>query len=259
MQDVEHLTVRRCGADKGDMRWNAFWLKIYAATIALFALMSLSAEALHSYRGEWGLAVGALMLVATLAADYWFFTASWRVSAAELGLGAPRRRGIIAASIVGAVLFVFLFAGATLVNAQLTLRADWLWLVPGLLAQAGLAEELLFRGFVYGRISRDREFWRAVALSVAPFALVHLVLFFTMPWPIALASLALSIVMTPALCQLYELGGRTIWAPAILHAVVQGAIKLFDIGGEGANALPLAWIAGCALAPYIAFTWRRAE
>jgi hypothetical protein len=48
--------------------------------------------------------------------------------------------------------------------------------------------------------------------------------------------------------------GRTIWAPAILHAVAQGAVKLVDMSGE-ANLLPLSWIGACAALPYLAFVW----
>lgn len=234
-----------------------FWAALYGATALLYALMSWSADALGSVRGEAGLVVGTLVLAATLIADRLLFSASLGLSLRELGLLRPHRNGVIAAALIGAMLVASLPLGATLAGARIALRADWLWLVPGLLAQAGVAEETVFRGFVYGRIRRERTFWRAVLLSIPPFALVHVALFLTMPWPIAVASLALSIIIAPALCQLYELGGRTIWAPALVHAVIQGAIKLVDISGDGAGALPLIWIAASAVLPYLAFAWRR--
>lgn len=245
------------GADTGRMTQRRSWLSLYLATAALYSLMHWSASALGSLRGEAGLAVGALMLAAILAVDRVLFSDSMKCSARELGLGAPNERGVIAAFVVGALLVATLPLAATLTGATLKLRSDWLWLIPGLLAQAGMAEELLFRGFVYGRIRRERTFWRAVWLSLPPFVLVHLVLFFLMDWPIALASVALSVISVPALCQLYELGGRTIWAPALVHAVIQGAIKLVDIQGASAMAVPLVWIGACALIPYLAFAWRR--
>jgi membrane protease YdiL (CAAX protease family) len=126
-----------------------------------------------------------------------------------------------------------------------------------LLAQAGLAEEVVFRGLVYGRIRATRSYWRATLLSIAPFALVHLAMFATLPWSIATASLALAVILCPPLTHLYELSGRTIWTTALLHATVQGAIKVVDIGGEGAATLPLIWIGACALLPYLVFAWRR--
>jgi membrane protease YdiL (CAAX protease family) len=234
-----------------------FWLKLYAAAGLLYALMAWSAGALGSVRGEYGLIVGALVLSATLLLDRVLFAPSFARSVRELGLLAPRATGLIAAAIICALLVAVLPIAGALTGVRLSLRSDWLWLIPGLLAQAGLAEELVFRGLVFGRIRNGRTFWRAVVLSLPPFALVHMVLFFTMPWPIAAASLALSLIVTPPLCQLYELGGRTIWAPALVHAAIQGAIKLVDMDGANVSALPLIWIGACAAIPYLAFLWRR--
>lgn len=236
-----------------------FWLKLYVAAAVLYALMAWSAGALGSVRGEAGLVVGALVLAATLVLNRALFAPSFAQSVRELGLLTPHRLGMIAAAIVCVVLVACLPIAAAVTDTRLSLRSDWLWLIPGLLAQAGLAEEVVFRGFVFGRIRQARAFWSAVALSLAPFALVHLALFFTMPWPIAAASLVLSIIMTPALCQLYELGGRTIWAPALLHATAQGAIKLVDMEGANVSTLPLIWIGACAAIPQLAFFWRRAD
>jgi membrane protease YdiL (CAAX protease family) len=235
----------------------SFWFRLLLATAALYALMTGAATALGSVRGEAGLVVAALVLAATLGVDRLLFAPSFRASWRELGLGSPRFRGMFVAAIVSLALIIALPLAAAMTGTSLSLRADWWWLVLGLLAQAGLAEELVFRGLVYGRIRATRPFWRAVALSIAPFALVHLALFFTMPWPIAAASLALSVITCAPLAQLYELGGGTIWAPALLHATVQGAIKLVDMSGAGAATLPLVWIGACAVLPYLAFLWRR--
>ncbi len=111
-------------------------------------------------------------------------------------------------------------------GSTLTLLPGWLALVPGLFAQGGIAEEVLFRGYLFGHLRRGRTFWRAAALSMLPFAAVHLLLFTTMPWPIALAALTLSVALSVPLAHLFELGGSTIWAPALLHAVIQGAVKI---------------------------------
>jgi membrane protease YdiL (CAAX protease family) len=44
-----------------------------------------------------------------------------------------------------------------------------------------VAEEVLFRGYLFGHLRRGRSFWRAAVLSMLPFVCVHLLLFFTMP------------------------------------------------------------------------------
>ena len=51
-------------------------------------------------------------------------------------------------------------------------------------------------------------------------------LFFSMPWPIAVASFLLATVISSPLAYLFELGGNTIWAPALLHFVIQATVKV---------------------------------
>lgn len=233
-----------------------FWPLLLAGAALFYAVMALSAERLGSLRGEAGLIVAVLTLACVLIYDRLAFTRSMAQSWRDLGLLAPTARGMAAAGLISVLLAGALLIAAAMTGAALTLRPDWAWLTLGILAQAGLAEELTFRGFVYGRIRATRPFWRAILLSIAPFALVHLAMFAIMPWPIALASLALSVVLCVPLAQLYELGGRTIWAPALVHAVIQGALKIVDI--DGASALPLIWIGACGALPFLAFLWRRA-
>lgn len=48
-----------------------------------------------------------------------------------------------------------------------------------------IAEETPFPGCLFRHLRRDRTFWRAVLLSMAPFVLVHLILILTLPWPVA--------------------------------------------------------------------------
>ena len=85
-----------------------------------------------------------------------------------------------------------------------------------------------------------------------PFVAVHLVLFATMPWPIALASVLLSIIISYPLAHLYELGGNTIWGPAPLHFVTQGTLKVLVIS-DRPELFALAWMAASALAPLLVF------
>lgn len=133
---------------------------------------------------------------------------------------------------------------------SIALRAGWAWLLPGLFARAGLAEEVLFRGCLFRRVRAGRSFWRAVALASLPFVAVHLVLFLTMPWPVAVAAVLLSAILSAPLAYLFELGGGTVWAPALVHFVIQGAIKVVTPQGSAA-LLPLAWMAASAVLPFL--------
>jgi membrane protease YdiL (CAAX protease family) len=125
--------------------------------------------------------------------------------------------------------------------------------LPGLFAQAGIAEEVLFHGYLFGHLRVGRTFWRAAAASMLPFVSVHLVLFLSMPWPIALASVLLAVVISFPLARLFELGGNTIWAPALLHFVIQATVKIV-VFPHGAQSFALAWMAASAIVPLLVFT-----
>ena len=88
-----------------------------------------------------------------------------------------------------------------------------------------------------------------------PFVSVHLVLFLSMPWPIALASVLLAVVISFPLAYLFELGGETIWAPALLHFVIQATVKVV-VFSQGAESFALVWMAASALIPLLVFTVR---
>jgi hypothetical protein len=87
---------------------------------------------------------------------------------------------------------------------------------------------------------------------MVPFVAVHLLMFFSMPWPVAVASLLLAVVISFPMAHLYELGGATIWAPALLHFVVQGTVKSVYFVGDAGAAFPLVWMAASALVPLLA-------
>ena len=92
-----------------------------------------------------------------------------------------------------------------------------------------------------------------------PFVGVHLLLFFTMPWPVALAALLLSVALSFPFAHLFELGGGTIWPPALLHFVVQGTVKVLITSGSASSLFPFVWMASSAVLPMLAFLISRPQ
>jgi membrane protease YdiL (CAAX protease family) len=228
------------------------WAGLLAGFAGVFALFHGSAAALGSDRGQAGVLVCAIVLAAIFLVERTIHGAGIAAAARTLGLGPPRAIGLAVACGVSALLLAIpLLLRAR--GAAVTLVPGWWALVPGLFAQAGIAEETLFRGYLFGRLRRGRSFWRAAWLSTLPFVSVHLLLFFTMPWAVALAAVLLSVALSFPLAQLYELGGRTIWPAALVHAVVQGTIKILDVPGHVGAWFPIAWMAASALLPLLAF------
>ena len=228
------------------------WPRLLLGLGLVYALFNGAATALDSDRGEAGIVVGALVVAATLGVERLLFGQPLAAAVRTLGLGVPRARGLLAAAGLCLLLLCVFPAFAAATQQSLVLDPRWGWLLPGLFAQAGIAEEVLFRGYLFRRVRVGRSFWRAVALAGVPFVAVHLALFLTMPWPIALAALLLSALLCAPLAYLFELGADTVWAPALVHCVVQGAIKV--VMPENADGrLPLAWMAASATLPYLVF------
>lgn len=228
------------------------WLRLGLGLAAVFALFHVVAGRLGSERGEAGMAIAALVVSGVAATDWLLFRPPAGAVIRHLGLGAPRWLGLLTAAAVATLLLIAgLIIGASS-GMALRLVPRWGWMLPGLFAQAGIAEEVLFRSYLFRYVRVGRSFWRAAALSMLPFVGVHLLLFWTMPWPVALAALLLSVIVSFPLARLFELGGHTIWAPALLHFVIQGAIKLLVLG-EGAEAFAINWMIASAVVPLLVF------
>ena len=218
---------------------------------AVFLLFHASAEALGSDRGQAGLVVGAIVLAATIAIERGLFGTPAAHAVTSLGLGRPRLRGVAAACAVSALLWLVVAGFVLGTGVSWTMAPGWLTLVPGLFAQAGIAEETLFRGYLFRHVRQGRSFMRASLLSMLPFVAVHLILFLTMAWPVALAAVLLSVVLSFPLARLFELGGNTIWGPALLHFVVQGTIKVVVLSGDPAALFPFVWMGASAVLPQL--------
>lgn len=223
------------------------WTRFLLGLILVYATFQVSATELRSDRGERGVAVCALVLAALVAVERGLHGTPMREMARALGLGWPRPGGLVAATSVAALLVGGASGVAAAFDVTWKMTPGWSSTVPGLFAQAGVAEEALFRGYLFGRLRRGRTFRRAALLSLLPFVGVHVVLFFTMPWPIATAAVVLSAVLAVPLAWLYELSGSTVWAPALLHFVVQGTVKVVDVSGPAGTQLPLFWMVTCTL------------
>ncbi|MCO6511754.1 MAG: CPBP family intramembrane metalloprotease [Aridibacter famidurans] len=228
------------------------WLRFILGLFLSYGLFEISARALGSDRGQAGLIVGVVVVAAVFAASRWLLGEAYPEAIRSLGLGTPGYKSLIAASVISGLLLLVVPVYVYSKGAEISMYPGWLILLPGLFAQAGIAEEVLFRSYLFGHIRRGRSFGRAALIAGGPFVLVHLALFATMPWPIALVSVLLATALLFPLARLYELGGGTIWAPAILHWVIQGTVKVIDLG-PNSSEFALIWILACAIVPYVVF------
>lgn len=229
------------------------WLRLIFGLILVFALFHWTADVLGSNRGEFGVIIGLLVVGTTIAAKIFLFNRSFKESFRVVGLTRPNALGILIAIVICVLMLVAIFVFASAKDSSFSYYPNWYLLIPGLFFQAGIAEETLFRGYLFGYIRLKYSFWKAACIAAVPFILVHLIMFYSLPFAIAFASILLSVIMSFPLARLFEFGGNTIWAPAILHFVVQGTVKVLVASGESAQSFQLFWITVCAVIPLLVF------
>ena len=229
------------------------WPKMLFGLIAVFVLFQWTASAMGSVRGEAGVLIGLIVVAATLLAEHFIFGESFKQAAKAIGLGRPKLFGLLVAVAISVALLLTIPLFSFVRGTSAGLIPGWYTFLPGLFFQAGIAEETLFRGYLFGHIRQRHTFWKAASFAAIPFMLVHLILFYSLPWALAGASILLAIAMSFPLSKLYEMAGDTICAPAILHFVAQGVVKVTVISGEAAGQFPFYWIAVSAFIPLLVY------
>jgi membrane protease YdiL (CAAX protease family) len=234
-------------------QWKAL-AYVMIGTFLIWLVLDRAAAWLGSLRGEAGLLVCAIVIVTALGVERLLFKTSFWQGAKRLGLGSPNPRVMGVTLGISLLMLAFYPLFSFVIGVPVSLRSDWPWLILGLFAQHGIAEEMLFRGFTFGHLREGRTFWRAAFLSLVPFVAIHLLLLASLDLPLALASIILAVASSLPLAYLFDRGYRTIWAPALLHFITH-TIKLVDIPTPFYTPAAVAWIVICALLPYLVFVF----
>ncbi len=231
-------------------------MRVIVAFVLLWLVLDRTAVALGSTRGEAGLAIAALLTVLAVIVEWRLAGTRLRQSLRSLGFGAPALRAVIAAIALSAALLGFFPVLAVATDQPIAWRAGAAWLALGMFAQGGIAEELLFRGFLYRHFRVGRTFWRAATLAAVPFVAVHLTLFLTLDLAVAFAAVLVSVSLSFPLAWLFDRARGSLWPGAIVHAVVQAPIKLVVVDEGSFTTVAVVWMALGALAPWALFLLR---
>lgn len=100
--------------------------------------------------------------------------------------------------------------------SDVTTTMEYIMAFVGLVILPPIFEEILFRGYLFGRLRRYVGFWVTAVVTSAVFGLVH------GQWNVAVDTFILSLF----LCSLREYTG-SLWAPILLHAFKNGLAYFF--------------------------------
>jgi porin len=223
--------------------------KLLLGVFTVFILFQVVASVTGSLRGEAGILVGLIVVIATLKVERKLFNKPVAHAARSIGLASPKTFGIIISVTIAGVMFLMVPLFAWVTGSSIEMYPNWQFLMVGLFFQAGIGEETLFRGYLFGHLRQQHTFGKAVFFAAIPFVLVHAILFFSLSWSLAVASILLAIAMSFPLSRLFEISGNTIWAPAVVHFAAQAIAKMFVVQGAHAGLYPFFCISATALVP----------
>jgi membrane protease YdiL (CAAX protease family) len=195
---------------------------------------------------RWGPAVLAAVVVASLLVS----RIPPRHAVRELGLGRTNGYALVASAVVSALILLVWPATVLLSGASIGFRADWPLVLIGILTLHGLAEEMIWRGYVFRRLAERHSFWRAVWWSMPLIAVTHIPIIITAGPAIGLGAMLVAAVTSIPLSRLYVLGGNTLWAPALLHSAID-SFKLFVIPAAAVAVYPPLLIGFSVLVPML--------
>ncbi|WP_369133922.1 CPBP family intramembrane glutamic endopeptidase [Modestobacter sp. I12A-02662] len=131
------------------------------------------------------------------------------------------------------------------------LRPGWPWLLVGVFALHGVAEEIVWRGYAFRRLRAGRSFGRAVVLTMPLLVAAHVPVLASNGPAVGGAAMLVAAVTSVPLAYLYETGRSTVWAPALVHAAID-SFKLVDLPPAAQPTFSLTLAAVALLVPLLA-------
>jgi membrane protease YdiL (CAAX protease family) len=201
------------------------------------------------------LVASGVLVFAAIGLDMLLFRRTLPSAWRHLGFGRPGVRTLVVTTLIGVLMMGFFPVFSWVSGASVALPEGWLWVLIGLFAVHGIAEEVLFRGFAFHNLRVGRTFGRAALLSLLLFAVAHLYLFTYMPPALALFATCLSLASAYPLAYLFERCNNTIWAPAVLHTQVH-AISFFVIPEAFVTTTAIAWMIMWSVSVLLIYAFR---
>ncbi|MHC1561406.1 CPBP family intramembrane glutamic endopeptidase [Actinomycetospora sp. C-140] len=229
------------------MRGPGGWVRFLVGFAVLWAVLQAAASLDPSARG--GLLVLAVVLIAAVVVERVQHGPGGALR--RLGLGRPGARALVVAAVVaGLVLLVYPLTGVV-TGTPVALRADWVWVLVGLFALHGVAEEVVWRGYAFRRLRVGRSFPAAVAWTMPLLAATHVPILVTSGPAVGLGAMAVAATTTVPFAYLFETGRGTVWAPALVHTAID-SFKLVLIPPAAVTTFSLLLVGVSLVVPLLA-------
>ena len=230
------------------------WLRFGLGFAVLLGVLLGTAEL--DPTGRFGLAILAVVLVTALVVERILYRLPPREALRRLGFARPTGRSVLTAGVVGALVLLVYPLFTAMTGSVVQLRPDWPWLLIGIFAFHGLAEETVWRGYAYRRLRAGRSFGAAVLWTMPLVAVAHLPIFITSGPLVGSATLLVAAVTSVPFAHLFDMGRGTIWAPAILHTAID-SFKLVIVPAAAVLTFSLLLSAVSIVVPLLALVVKR--
>ena len=229
------------------------WPGLLAGFLVVYGVLAIG-TALDT-TARFGLLTLAAVVCAAAVTERLQTRADGAVIRERLGLGRPGLSALIAAAGVSLLVLSVHPLMASLTGGTVALRPGWPWLLLGVFAAHGLAEELVWRGFLFRRLRERHPFWSAVWRSMPFIAAAHVPIVLTVGPVVGLGAMLVAAVTSVPLSYLYEWGRRTLWAPALVHTAID-SFKIVEVPAD-TTTFSLSLIAVSLVAPLLVFALPR--
>lgn len=226
------------------------WARFLLGFAVLYGVLAGLAEI--DATGRFGLAILAGVLLVALVVERVLDDTGPVHAMRALGFGRPDGRALLVAFAVSVPVVVL---PPLLAGVRPELRPGWPWLMVGIFAFHGLAEELVWRGYAYRRLRQGRSFGRAVVLTMPLVVVAHVPVVLGSGVAVGAAAMVVAAATAVPMAHLWEMGRRTIWAPALLHTAIDH-FKLLSLPASTV-AFSLALAAVSATVPLLVLFVRR--
>jgi hypothetical protein len=218
------------------------WLRFLAGFAVLYGV--LAGLAGFDATGRFGLVVLAGVLLTAVAVEWVLDGGRPAAAMLRLGLGRPGGRALAVAFVLSALVLLAHPLVAAITGVAPELRPGWPWLLVGIFALHGVAEELVWRGYAFRRLRAGLSFGRAVAWTMPLLVAAHLPVLAGSGLAVGAAAMLVAAVTTVPLAYLFETGRNTVWAPAVVHTAIDSfKLVVIPVAVQTTFSLTLAAVA----------------